>query len=285
MSEHARYPIYVLLAIALVTVGLTGCLGSEDGPLESSAAPTDPPVPRTPTFPNGTAAPLGHEIRSCEEVVHVQPVPVDVLEPRVPAGFTIVPFDPTGELGTVLMVGQSCTWGDGSQVAIAKVYLMVDPPDAWENPDASGHALYLTVMTDSEGLADLLTAWGLGPVVSVGDVTLELTTTPGGGAGHLDASAAGDSLTIDTLVAGQPTAGTGPVTRMFVADETLTVTGAVDLVPSEHEGELQGASRVSFSGIVDDGGPLPAYPALGHQLWGFGQTESYVELPALEGPR
>lgn len=271
----------ILLALLLATAGLAGCLGSEDRPLEPSRETDGQLGLEGPIFPNGTAAPLGHEIRECDQIVHVQRAPADVFEGRMPPGFTMVTGDPAGELAMVLFVGQACTWMDGSEVEIAKAYVIVDPPDAWELAGASSHGLYLTVITTSQDLADLLAAWGLGPVVSVGDVSMETTLSAAGVTGHLDAAADGISLTIDTVGAGKPEAFPERAGRMFVADETLTVTGALDFVSSQHGEILQGASRVSFSGFAPEG-PLPAYPARGHLSWGVGQMESYVELPELE---
>lgn len=262
----------------LVVGALAGCLGSHDTPPDGSDVTAGAGLDG-PWFPNGTKAPITHALEDCSELVAVLTVPADVFEGLVPPGFTVQ--GPAEGLATLIFVGQDCAWVDGSQVGIAKAYVTVEPPDAWLATNASGHALYLAIFTTSEDLAAVLTAWGLGPVVSVGDVALETTVTPAGGMGQLDASAGGETLTIDALVGGAEEAGIGPVTRMFVADEMLTVTGAVDLHPTEHAGVLRGTARITHAGFQPDN-PLPTYAGQGLQFWGFGQEERYVELPPLE---
>lgn len=276
-----------LVVVVLVAAGLAGCIGSTDVPPGNAtdAGPTtDASVP---TFPNGTPVPTTLAYEDCVEQGGSFPVPASAYEDRLPDGFAVAPYsaagtvdgEPVGATGELVLLGFRCRLPDGATESVAVAYLLVDPPEAWADPDATfGHGLLLSWVTTSEASAAVYEAWGLGPVT--GEVTLDGVETPAARAGTMEASADGATLRIDTATEGPATELAGSRLRLFAVHQNGTVTGAMDVDWTALQATLGTGAASGSLGTLEQ---VPAQPGVGFHTWAFDEQASYVDLPDRDG--
>lgn len=285
----------VLLAAVLSSAALTGCIGDTGDGLLDAANSTDTPtdaadVPANasvPTFPNGTLAPEKLAYSDCTEQMGSLPVPAQAFEDQLPEGFSLAPYgtllaspnEPTGQTAELVVAGSECQRADGATSSRAFAFVFVDPPDAWENPDAGwGHALLVTWITTSEQATSVYDAWGLEPATATGEVTLQLTQTPIARAGTLAANADDRSLTLRTAVEGQPVEPAADEGRLFAAGPDGDVTGAMDVnftAPQVGLGTAEASGELGLD-------PVSAQTGLGLHSWAFDEAFTYVDLTPRE---
>lgn len=294
----------LLFALALLTAGLAGCIGTDDAPVDTANAADEQTEPAanasTPTFPNGTPAPTRVERVDCVEHFAFFPAPASAYRDRLPPGFALVPYadEPTGQTATVEVFAQRCELADGTTERRAGTVLVVDPPDAWANPDADfGHGIALSMVTTAERVAAVDQAWGF-EHARAGEASLGFTATPAARTGTMEANAGDVSLSLSTAVTGQEapaalsghraTASPSPddqavIFRSFALGENGTVVGAKDRTSSfADEVLLDGTGTAQGSPAAG----LPETPGVlhgdgGHVL-GWNTTDVHVDLPPRE---
>lgn len=272
---------FMVLALAMLTAGLTGCIGSDSGTRNVPSA-TDR-APGSPSFADGAPAPTSLQVRDCYEHAGFFPVPASAYEGKLPDGFELASYqeEPSGHSAVLEVFAAACEHPNGTTVSWAETVLRVDPPGAWENEDAIGHGLILSWVTTSEHRARVNDAWGLGDVVQTGDVSLKEAQTPAVRQGTLHVSTGETTFRLETLAGGPPDQAAGIEFRVFGLGDDGTVTGAKDVTWTQNtaafgSGVLSGSAHAALGGVV------PAEIGTGAHFWGFDETETFVELPPKE---
>lgn len=270
--------IFVVLAL-LMTAG-TGCIGSESTGAADQAAPTG--TNATVTASNATEVPQVLRYERCADQTAIYPVPIDAVRREVPEGFDPVPLDPAGVNGILVMPAYTCKTSDGETVSELWAFVLVEPPEAWADPDATiGHLIPLGGTTTSEASAGTYHAWGFTDPLETGEVTAQITETPAGIAARFDAqgSDSGVSITQVSVAVGEAETASAGSARVFAVQDT-EVTGAMDVSWPEHRYVPQGEATLqetpslvpftppAWTGIVEQ--HLPS----GHSL-----TLEPVDLP------
>lgn len=260
-------------AVLLVLAALAGCIGGEEGSLESTDAPTDVGTNAStdgPTLPDGRPAPGNLTLAGCNEHGGAFPVPAGPFQEELPEGFSPVPFGPEGPTATLVVIAVSCSTSEGAPVAELTGFLQVEPSEDLSAGDVP-HLVVLGGFSTSEQRVDVYDAWGMGDGIDVGDVTLEEPgQAPVARAGHAQGS--GDGFTVDMVstVEGPPEAESAGEARIFgVADGS--VTGVVDLNWTDSQGGFaQGEATLTFQGDVSvmAGIPQPPTAGLAWHWWG-----------------
>lgn len=145
MSRPSRLRSHALLALALCTVAVAGCLGGSDD------------------TPGAAVVPEAIAMEGCREILGSWELPYEAVEPYLPPGFETYaiggPFAlPTGDNVTMDAIAFSCT--EPEEAAALLPWLYATPPDHLLDAEAEDYRLTLPCIGDAV-LVDRLETWGV----------------------------------------------------------------------------------------------------------------------------
>lgn len=217
----------------------------------------------------------------CREQVGVFTLPSEAYQDRLPEGFE--PRGPEGDEATALvsLYTWACEETEVDGVASGPVVEMVgmvsvDPPDEYEDEEASAYAVIIHGVSNRSDLVEVYEAWGLN--MEQGHVEMDTDEVAGAARAGEAVSEASFRTELDTSVAGPVEERAGGEARFFgVVDAELTaiLDGWWVDVPAMQEGEAT-LVESNLGSVPPDAFPLEG---VGIHYFGEGFGFGYERVP------
>lgn len=255
---------------AMLLVVLAGCIDSGEATLQGAA---DDAAAGQDTMDDMESFVL----EDCIEQAAIFTFPAEQADPYLPDGFTATGLDGgplPGRATFIPLLLRCATDLDTDDVTLLFNFIVVEPPEAYKDPDAALHYIPVSGVTTSANLSARFAAWNVtavprgelafdgepdGPGVETW--TMEALTDDGGA--RLTTNALGD----------HPELVDGSI-RVFGV-EARTVVGIVDMSGGAWEGGVGDA-------VFEDDGMVPfdlAAVGVGVHAWDYGFTVAPAPLP------
>lgn len=253
-----------MLAIVLISAGLSGCLGpSEQDPMTGEMGEDDEAIPED------------LQAGECREQLGIFPVEDEAVRPYMPPGFEPMPAlppdayqgeDPSEQSATLLLVAFSCT--EPRDVELLFPFVPVSPPEEMRVEEAYYHAVALPCIADAT-TATTFSAWNI--PCATGTAGIEASTqTPAGAMWELEATAPDATVHMEgSSPALQTPAGPEWIRVFHVEDQE--VCALTDSRVDTHEHWQFGPATLEVTGAPPF--PVPPQPGMASLgLPGFGMS-------------